>query len=410
MSNFSGVTFPFQKVTPSDDAIVRRAVITDGILSGCKLTYAGTGLTMEAGNLLICCRQIRHGVTETWDFGGATSGYARLVLTIDATKTSTLDAFDMVDASVEYATAEDGFYSLIQEDINTSGTKYQATVCIVSLNDGGINEIVQNLPAASAKGAGGLNFKVVGGTTRPADPEENTIWVNTDIPITDVIISNAKPVEWEYGMVWIKTGLYSYGHLNVSAEGAIDLYPVECHQFVYETNNTTQIKTAETFCSGKWKDWKSYLFKDGDMCAELTGGWIVTNPSNAAITDTSIKITHYYGTTSDVRYYLVYTAFDINFTNIRKLILNSGWLKTLDPTGKMRAVLAVGPSRPDYDNLWYNKLVSMKTASSVSDASNVWDVSSVSGKNFVYIYLEGRETSGAFTRVDVDITQIEIER
>ena len=69
MSNFLGVTFPMQKVTPSDDAIIRKAIITDGILSGCELSYAGAGLTMEAGHLILCGRQIRHIVAETWNFG-----------------------------------------------------------------------------------------------------------------------------------------------------------------------------------------------------------------------------------------------------------------------------------------------------------------------------------------------------
>jgi hypothetical protein len=270
--SFTGVTFPFQKVTPSDDAIVRRAVITDGILSGCKLTYAGTGLTMEAGYLLICGRQIRHGVTETWDFGGATSGYARLVLTIDATKTSTLDAFDMVDVSVEYATAEDGFYSLIQEDINTSGTKYQATVCIVSLTDGGINAIVQQLPAAAAKGAGGLNFKVVGGTTQPVDPEENMLWVPTPLEITDVFISNAAPLEYQRGTVWIKTGVRSYGQLNIAAEETVMIYPLECWIYADSTSNPTQV-AAMTYRFGKWRDWNMYLYKEDYESHDMMGGW-----------------------------------------------------------------------------------------------------------------------------------------
>lgn len=44
------------------------------------------------------------------------------------------------------------------------------------------------MPAVQLEGfgAGGtsLNFKVVGGTTAPVNPKENTIWVNTDVKIT----------------------------------------------------------------------------------------------------------------------------------------------------------------------------------------------------------------------------------
>ena len=47
MSNFTGVTFAKQKVSPSDDAVIRRAVLTDGILFGCELSYSGSTLTMQ---------------------------------------------------------------------------------------------------------------------------------------------------------------------------------------------------------------------------------------------------------------------------------------------------------------------------------------------------------------------------
>lgn len=44
-------------------------------------------------------------------------------------------------------------------------------------------------------GAGaGLNFKIVGGTTEPANPSENMIWVNTDAEITEWVISAINPL------------------------------------------------------------------------------------------------------------------------------------------------------------------------------------------------------------------------
>ena len=46
--------------------------------------------------------------------------------------------------------------------------------------------------AGSGSGAG-LNFKVVGGTTQPSNPSENTIWVNTDKEIAGWIFSAKNP-------------------------------------------------------------------------------------------------------------------------------------------------------------------------------------------------------------------------
>ena len=42
-------------------------------------------------------------------------------------------------------------------------------------------------------GANPLNFRVVGGAAAPANPRENTIWVNTDTPVTNYIFSKEDP-------------------------------------------------------------------------------------------------------------------------------------------------------------------------------------------------------------------------
>ena len=144
-SNFTGVTFAEQRVTPADDAQIRRAIFFDCILSGCALSYSGSTLTMAAGSLIACGRQIRHPSTQNWPVVDATSGYARLLLTIDLTKTSSADAFDQVVESIEYASAVNGFSTLVQDDINRNGTKYQIEICVVELGAGGITGFVSKL-------------------------------------------------------------------------------------------------------------------------------------------------------------------------------------------------------------------------------------------------------------------------
>lgn len=139
---FSGVSFPWQKVTPSDDAAARRAQLSDGILFGCGISYSGTTLTMQPGQAIACGRQFRHTAVEDWAITGATSGYARLVLTIDLTGTSTEDVFDQIKVSVEYANDIDGFAPLLQENLNGGGTYYQLPICVVALGTSGITGIV----------------------------------------------------------------------------------------------------------------------------------------------------------------------------------------------------------------------------------------------------------------------------
>ena len=155
-ANFTGVTFPNQKVTPANDAVIRRAIFDDGILTGCDLSYSGSTLTMTAGQLMICGRQIIHPSSQNWAVTEATSGYARLVLTIDVTRTSTKDTFDQVVDEIQYATDANGFADLTTADINATGTRYQVAVCLVSLGPGGITGIASKLDMTEGGGAGGV--------------------------------------------------------------------------------------------------------------------------------------------------------------------------------------------------------------------------------------------------------------
>ena len=155
-ANFTGVTFPNQKVTPANDAVIRRAIFDDGILTGCDLSYSGSTLTMTAGQFMICGRQIIHPSSQNWAVTEATSGYARLVLTIDVTRTSTKDTFDQVVDEIQYATDANGFADLTTADINATGTRYQVVVCVVSLGPGGITGIASKLDMTEGGGAGGV--------------------------------------------------------------------------------------------------------------------------------------------------------------------------------------------------------------------------------------------------------------
>jgi hypothetical protein len=145
---FSGVTFAMQRVTPSDDGQLHRAILPDCILDGCAFSYSGSVLSMGAGSLLICGRQIRHTAAQSWSVTGAASGYARLVIAIDLSQSATADVFDQVSAAIQYATAPDGFAALTQSNINAAGTVYQVAACVVSLGTSGITGILDSLSVA----------------------------------------------------------------------------------------------------------------------------------------------------------------------------------------------------------------------------------------------------------------------
>lgn len=326
-TNFTGVTFAQQKVLPSDDAIIRRAILPDGILYGCELSYSGSTLTMGPGQLLICGRQIRHPSAQNWAVVDATSGFARLVLTLDLTRTSSKETFDQVVDAIEYASAEDGFPELEQSDINTTGSRYQVVACVVSLGVGGITGIVSQLQQSRVEGGAGLNFNVVGGETQPTDPAENTIWVNTANEITAYIFSATEPAEPVEGMVWFPTGTASPVEFNALKKNAIQVYPLSAKQMVGGALVDVETKSYQ---GGEWNTWGVYLFNYGKQDYKWQArGWRQENASNqtakapTVTTNDDGSVTIIWKTSSSSTYAAgVYELVeDFDFTEFRTLIV-----------------------------------------------------------------------------------------
>lgn len=145
--SLTGITFANQKITPSDDGRLYGAMLADGILTGCGITFAAATLSVAAGSLLIGTRELRTS-GETLSVTGATSGYARVIVDIDLTRAATKTSFEQAQFQVQYAASLDAFASLEQQDINTAGTHYQAAFCVLSLGTAGITGVVSSLASA----------------------------------------------------------------------------------------------------------------------------------------------------------------------------------------------------------------------------------------------------------------------
>lgn len=130
----TGVTFKDAKIRAIDDAAVFASVVSDGIARGCELTYSGATLNLGAGNIIACGRNIKVPAAQAIAVTGASSGYARLVLTIDLSASEG----QQIKLDMEYAASESGFSSLTQEDINDGGTVYQTEIVRVKLGSSGI--------------------------------------------------------------------------------------------------------------------------------------------------------------------------------------------------------------------------------------------------------------------------------
>ena len=121
-------------------------------------------------------------------------------------------------------------------------------------------------------GGASLNYKVVGGTSQPTSPKENTIWVNTSISITSHIFSATQPETPSEGMVWFKTGGTSGAPFNALKKNSIMVYVDGCSQYI---NGSWVAKNAQIYQNG-WKTLATstiILFDGENDVTATSGGW-----------------------------------------------------------------------------------------------------------------------------------------
>ena len=108
-----------------------------------------------------------------------------------------------------------------------------------------------------------LNFKVTG-NPKPADPSENTIWVNTDNEITAWSFSVTQPENMADGEIWFYDDKTSFAEFNALKRNKIMVYPVSAKQMV---SGELRDVTAEIYRNGEWASFGPstvYLMKSGE--------------------------------------------------------------------------------------------------------------------------------------------------
>lgn len=238
-------------------------------------------------------------------------------------------------------------------------------------------------------GGGGLNFKVVGGTSAPSSPKENTIWVNTSVVITGWVFSATAPSSPAAGLVWIPTGESSAVDFNALKKNGIQVYPVSAKQYV---GGAWVDKTAKIYQGGAWKELVTYLYNKGDECTDLTGGWAATaaKPSGSGSTAVSPAVTKgtdsitlsMYSGYGNYRIGYLATAKSIDLTNYSKITINVTKLS-------VKGEIIVSNSKTS----GFSKAASMQFSVGV----NVLDISSLNGKYYVLLGMGGHEGTASFT-------------
>jgi hypothetical protein len=104
---------------------------------------------------------------------------------------------------------------------------------------------------------GGLVFTVVGGTTLPSSPSENTVWVNTSTAINNVYAQVFEPTSPAVGDVWINTWV------NLDSEGK----PLVSDVLTMTVSESPLIRisarSGQQWDGSEWKTLTTRVYKNG---------------------------------------------------------------------------------------------------------------------------------------------------
>lgn len=258
---------------------------------------------------------------------------------------------------------------------------------------GGFVTAIENISAGAA-----LNFEIVGGTTQPNNPKENTIWVNTDTEITSWIISVKIPSNPIEGMIWILNGSSGAEGFNACEDTSI-VVQVACAKQYIGGNWTA--KQALIYQNGTWVAFTPYLYDKGDKCIPVTGGWMCTAiplstqyPNGyhgepvVTYNDSSVKVA---GQGNKHGYWHTIKMVDLSKYDTLTFVTTGG-----STTGNSILYVKVRSSLSGYKDT--NNVAETKL--SVSGATTL-DISSVSGAYYVGISI--------YSDANVTVTQIYME-
>ena len=239
---------------------------------------------------------------------------------------------------------------------------------------------------------GGLNFTVVGGTTAPSNPKENTIWVNTDTDITSWIFNATEPTV-SAGMVWISTGTTSTVEFNALKKDGSQVYPISAKQYI---DGTWVDKTAKSYQGGKWVDWITYLYKDGNEINEITGGWFLNGDctKNATRNEDNIYV-EFRGVAAKQTVGFFNTGKQIDLTNVRQITVNEDILEEMDNLNNgVDTRLIASPTLPSGFNDAHGSGANVRLYD-----SKTLDVSTLTGKHYIALSLGLQGQANLFVKL-----------
>lgn len=243
-----------------------------------------------------------------------------------------------------------------------------------------------------------LNFQIVGGTTQPSNPKENTIWINTDTAIGEYQFSSTQPKTradgspLQTGDVWIKTGVASNVTFNALKKNAIFLYPVVASQW---NGSKWVTKTMKVFIDGSWEQATQYLIYEGKPSDEgmIAKHAALDNSGNygsgAGLITQTEDYYRYDSNTTSQNSSLAYFPTKINFDNISQVRVYGDMYK--GSIGDCRICIWDGSAIP---SVIANSLVMVQGDTSKTVKNWYLDTKNISGEHYlgVGLYCNGEVT------------------
>lgn len=231
---------------------------------------------------------------------------------------------------------------------------------------------------------GELNFEIVGGTTEPENPKENTIWINTDVPIVWWVFYGGDPDEsWgtNEGIVYITVNTRGGAiRLNILKNNEITIFPVRAKQKI---NGTYVDVEAKIYQNGQWVDWTVYLFSNGTLNETVTGG-ITGTLGDGVISFPSTTIA-----AANNKTYSTNKPIDLtNANTVRMIFKPTATASNVNANAYFRVVVLSAPQTGVNVNTFHAAYVAHADINGnqwTSGANNEWsvDVSSLEGEYYL---------------------------
>jgi hypothetical protein len=259
-------------------------------------------------------------------------------------------------------------------------------------------------------GGGGLLLKVVGGTTQPTSPAENTIWINTSTAIGSVTVAYNAPATPAEGDVWVKTDNYSSLPLNVSKKDTLIIMPVSVRLY---TSGAWADVTVDTkvYTGGSWMEllfiyWQ-YGAEYADKFVYKSGRFNVTeSPTQSQKPCVRFQTTQ----TAGIYYNAALYFGPIDVTRFNKMTLTCG-ANVADLPAPIFGITKLYDTDPppadspsDSPEANGNNLAStsIPKTSALTLADHELDISSVTGEHYCYIkFYSNASPTGAPATVDL---------